>query len=166
MKLAAAPSLPSVKELRAPQAEQENRGISAPVGDVLDEVEERLLAPVDVIPHDHEWSLTGCLFEELPDSECDLIGCRLLVAAKQRRKWPYHCRRQVALVGPQRLHYLNHRPIRDALAVREAAAADDSRVELLQNLCDEPRLADARGPEQREQVTCASRGGEPERVTQ
>ena len=54
VQLAAAPVRPPVEQLGSRHAEQENRRVAAQVGDVIDEIEERLLAPVDVVQHDDE----------------------------------------------------------------------------------------------------------------
>ena len=63
-----------VEELRPREAEQEDRGVAAQVGYVLDEVEEVRLAPVDVVEDDHE-RLVGCVrLEELAERPGDLVG--------------------------------------------------------------------------------------------
>src|SRR5205085_6586837 len=43
-----------VEELRAREAEDEDRRVAHPGGQVLDEVEERVLGPVDVLEDEHE----------------------------------------------------------------------------------------------------------------
>ena len=50
------------------------------------------------------------------------------------------------------LQHLDDRPVRDPLAVREAAAADDRRVDGSQSLRGEPRLADAGIADDRDQL--------------
>jgi hypothetical protein len=47
--LAPGPARATVEELRSGGAEQQDRRVPRQIGDVLDEVEERLLAPVDVV---------------------------------------------------------------------------------------------------------------------
>ena len=54
VQLAAAPARADVEQLRAGEADEQDRGASSPVGDVLDEIEERRLAPVDVVEDEHE----------------------------------------------------------------------------------------------------------------
>ena len=54
VQLATAPVRPPVEQLGPRHAEQENRRVAAQVGHVIDEIEERLLAPVDVVQHDDE----------------------------------------------------------------------------------------------------------------
>ena len=53
-------------------------------------------------------------------------------------------------------HDLDDRQVGDSLAVRQAAAANDSRpVERRQELVGQPRFADARGAEDRDQLAAA-----------
>ena len=52
VELAAAPAGPQLEQLRAGDAEQEDRGVARPVGDVLDQIEEDGLGPLDVVEHD------------------------------------------------------------------------------------------------------------------
>ena len=81
---------------------------------------------------------------------------RLPVLAEQRRASGRATRGSSSRsVRPQLLDRLDDRPVRDALAVGEAPAADDRRVQPPQELRDEPRLADARDAEQREQLARA-----------
>ena len=49
------------------------------------------------------------------------------------------------------LHHLDNRPVGDPLAIGQAAAADESRVDLLQRLHHEPRLAYSRIPHDRDE---------------
>ena len=103
--------------------------IGAPRGeqrDVLDEVEERLLAPLDVVEDDHE--RRRLLLEQLAERPGDLLGGRRLLALAEQRA----DRRRGGPVGRQRvelLEHLDHRPVGDPLAVGEAAAADDPSVD-------------------------------------
>src|SRR5205814_8210171 len=63
--------------------------------------------------------------------------------------------RGVAFIKPSRvLDGLGDRPVRDPLAVRKATPARDKRAarDLVQELLHEPRLADARRAEHREQL--------------
>ena len=54
VELAAAPRRASVEQLGSSHAEKQDRDSSRPVGEVLDEVEERRLSPVDVVEHHDE----------------------------------------------------------------------------------------------------------------
>ena len=57
--LAAAPRGPHVVELRPRHADEQDRRVPRPLGDVLDEVEERRLAPVDVVEDDARAAARG-----------------------------------------------------------------------------------------------------------
>ena len=52
VQLAAAPARPPVEQLGPRHAEQQDRRVARQVGDVLDQVEERRLPPVEVVEHD------------------------------------------------------------------------------------------------------------------
>ena len=56
-------------------------------------------------------------------------------------------------VGSELLEHFDHRPERDSFAVVEAAATHNRGVEAVEQLRNEPRLADAGRAEQREKVT-------------
>ena len=118
---------------------------------MLDQVEERLLAPLDVVEDDHERPLRRSLLQRLAEGPGDLLRrCRRLRLAQQRAD-----RRGGGLVRRQQvelLQHLDHRPVGDPLAVGEAAAADDRRLDRSQNLRDEPGLADARIADDRHQL--------------
>ena len=66
-------------------------------------------------------------------------------------------------LDPDRDQDLDERPVRDPLAVREAAAAQDvCRVaDALEEVGDEARLSDSRGAEQRDEPARAGRRGRP-----
>jgi hypothetical protein len=121
---------------------------------VLDQVEERVLAPLDVVEHDREWTVRRRLLERLADRPRDVLRRRVRVRLPQER--PYG--RSSRLVGradgklPQDL---DHGPVADALAVRQAAAAHHGCLELRQSLLDEPRLADARVGDNRDELAAA-----------
>ena len=63
----------AVEQLRAGHAEQQERGAAGEQRDVLDQVEERLLAPLDVVEHDDERRL---LLEQLAERPGDLLRRR------------------------------------------------------------------------------------------
>ena len=76
VQLAAAPAGPPVEQLRPRHAEQQDRRIAAQVGDVLDQIEERLLAPVDVVEHDDERPSHSDRLEQLAERPGDLLDRR------------------------------------------------------------------------------------------
>ena len=63
----------AVEQLRAGHAEQQERGAAREQRDMLDQVEERLLAPLDVVEHDDERRL---LLEQLAERPADLLRRR------------------------------------------------------------------------------------------
>ena len=138
-------------ELRPRHAEQQDRCARGEERDVLDQVEERLLAPLDVVEDDHERPLRRSLLQRLAEGPGDLLRrCRRLRLAEQRAD-----RRRGGLVRRQHVELLQHlddRPVGDPLAVGQAAAADDRRLDRRQSLRDEPGLADAGIADDRDQL--------------
>ena len=61
----------------------EDRRVAGPVADVLDQVEERRLAPLDVVEHDHERPLRGRRLEQLAHRDRDLVRRRLPLAEQR-----------------------------------------------------------------------------------
>ena len=61
-------------ELGSCEAEQEDAGVAEPRAQVLDEVEECGLGPVDVLEHGHDRPLGGQLLEHLPRGSEDLVA--------------------------------------------------------------------------------------------
>ena len=118
---------------------------------MLDQVAERLLAPLDVVEHHHERPLRRSPFQRLAKGPGDLLrGCRSLALAEQRadRRCGGLVRRQHA----ELLQHLDDRPVRDPLPVGEAAAADHRRLDRCQELGGQPRLADAGIADDRDQL--------------
>ena len=64
IQLASRPAGSSVEQLRPGHAEEQDRHSPRPVCEVLDEVEERLLAPVYVVEDDDKWPAGRQSFEE------------------------------------------------------------------------------------------------------
>ncbi len=105
---------------------------------MLDEVDEDRLGPLQVVDDDDLRSLGGTRLEQPAERELRL----------GRRRADHG----VGL-DTDRDEDLDERPVRDPLAVREAAAAQDvGRVaDALEEVGDEARLADAGRAEQREE---------------
>ena len=108
---------------RAPAARGREGGARAAreQRDVLDQVEEGLLGPLDVVEDADEGRL---LLEQLAERPRDLVGrrwpLRLTEQRAKRRRGRGIGRKDVEL-----LQHFDHRPVGDPLAVGEAAAADD-----------------------------------------
>ena len=138
---AAAPGRAHVEELGARDAEQQQRDLAHPGGEMLDELQQRLLAPVHVLEQEHERLRLGELLGprarrpgdlllgphaldrlEHADGEAEQVGDRLVLAAGAQLRARLVERVVVGDPG-RRLHHLGERPVRDAFAVGEAAAA-------------------------------------------
>ena len=105
---------------------------------MLDQVEERRLTPVEVVEEDDERALRGGLLEELANRPRDLLrGRRRLGLAEERGDRVRRLERGRGRAA-ELLHDLDHRPVRDPLAVGETAALDDPRVDAREEL---PRRA-------------------------
>ncbi len=131
------PGGPLLGERGPCHAEQQDRRARGEQRDVLDQVVEGLLAPLDVVEHDHQRPLRGGLFKRLPERPGDLLRRRRRIALAEQRA----DRRRRRLVGRHEVELLQHLddgPVGDPLAVREAAAAHDGRVDGRDNLRDEP----------------------------
>ncbi len=113
---------------------------------MLDEVDEDRLGPLQIVDDDDLRSLGGPRLEQPSERELRL----------GRRRADHG----VGL-DPDRDQDLDERPVRDPLAVREAAAAQDVRrvADALDEVGDEARLPDARRPEQRDEPARAARRG-------
>ena len=71
--LAAAQSAVRLEELRAGGADDEQRRVARRVGEVLEELEQGRLGPVDVLDHDHERPVAGETLEDAADRPEDLL---------------------------------------------------------------------------------------------
>ena len=195
--LAAAPSGAALGQLGSRRA-QEERGPDGPVGELLQQVEQHLVRPVDVVDHRDDRSPARERREQRTprrmDLEPDLAGLHRsegergilhadAVGERGRRLLGVRChvrRDQVAterldaLEGDLRrigvadvrepLQDLGERPIRHAVAVRQASPPHDRRCRIEapsppDELGDEPALADARVSVDRHEVRLALLGG-------
>jgi hypothetical protein len=135
------PGRTTLRQLRPRHAEQQNRLTSGKQRDVLDQVQERLLAVMDVVEHDDERLRPCRLLERLADRPRELLGADPCVALAQERP---DRRRDPRVVGnePKLLQDLDHGPVRDPVPVRQAAALNRRRLDIPQRLGDQPRLPD------------------------
>ena len=113
---------------------------------MLDEVDEHRLGPLEVVDHDDLGAFGRARLEQPPEGELRLRRRR----ADDRLG-----------LDPDRDQDLDERPVRDALAVREAPPAKDvGRVaHALEEVRDEARLPDAGRPEEREETARAVGNG-------
>ena len=80
-----------LEELRAREAEEEDRGVARKVGEVLDQVEQRRLGPVDVLEDEDERPVVGELLEQAADREEALLeatAAALIVEARRTVRPP------------------------------------------------------------------------------
>ena len=115
-------------ELRSRHADEQDRGPRGEERNLLDEIEERLLGPLDVVEDDDERPARGGVLERLPERAGDLVGGDDGLGLAEQR--PDRC--ASASSGGGKLELLQHLddwPVRDCLAVGEAAPADDLRVD-------------------------------------
>ena len=142
VQLAAAPVRPQLEELGPGDAEQQDRSVSRPVGKMLDQIQEDRLGPLDVVEHQNLRPCRRPALDQLAERELRVAG---------------RGADDLARLDADREQDLDERPVGDVLAVVEAAAAEDVGALACagEELLGQPRLADARGPEQREHVTDA-----------
>ena len=176
--LPAAPGATRVEQLRSSHADDEQRRVAHPVGDVLDQVEKRRLGPVDVVEDDDERLLLRERLEQpahgperllgraagaVPaDDRGDPLGDDRGIRASDRRFDP-----GAHVLLPERLgDDLRDRTEGDSLAVRQAAAGEDARAlaDLGRSLREQARLADTGGAEDGEEVAGAALHRACERV--
>src|SRR5579864_5468353 len=160
---AAAPGGTDVEQLRARDAEDQQRLLSHPRREVLDQLQHRLLAPVHVLEHEHERLRSGELLRpracrprdlllaalsldrlEHADGEREQVGDRLVLA--RLAKLLLRLVERVVLGDAGRcLHHLGERPVRDTFAVGQAASRQhNGAVEPGGELAREPALPDTR----------------------
>ena len=168
---ARAPGRPALEQLRPGEREHEDRIVARPLQQVLHEVEQRRVGPVQILEKEDDGCLGGHQLEEPPPrgEEILLVGRsplrkteevgepRLDPAALVRIGYVFFDRYAelrpcglggLVLENPRsHPHHLRQRPVGDALAVGEAATCVppdvvDQAVRVLVELPAEPRLPD------------------------
>ena len=117
---------------------------------MVEKVEERRLAPVQIVEHCDEGTFGCDVFEQLADVPEQLVGRYSSFGDAGDR-----------LLGAvaELLQRLDYRPERDPVAVVQAAAADHGRIDAGEKLGHQPRFADAGCAEEREQIARTFAGG-------
>ena len=176
------PPRPLLEQLGSRQADDEKRRAD-PVREVLDQLEQGLLGPVDVLEEEHERLHVGERHHDLArrprdllraplalegfehaGSEAEHVGDGLLLAALAEL-----CERlfeRIVVRDSRRsLDHLGERPVGDALAVRETASGKNAgALETVHELPREAALPDSRLPEDREEMRTPVANGARERV--
>ena len=156
------PSRTLVEEIRTRQANQQEGRVVGPAGEILEQVEQRRLGPVDVFDDDDERLIAGELFEQTPYRPERLAGGCLRRGRADGAEDPSRdelrvlaARQDLAhtVVAAQRPDDGHQRPERDPVAVREAASRQCDRLVLQRGaqLGCQARLPDPGRPDQREQ---------------
>ena len=163
-----------VEQLRPGERDHEQRRLAHPRHQVLDQLEQRLLGPVDVLEDEHERLLQreplrpfapgprdllltplGLHRLQHAGGEAQQVGDRL-VLAEFAQLLDRDVERVVVDDPGCALHHLGQRPVGDALAVRQAAAGENGgALERLAELVREPALPHAGLAVDREQVRAA-----------
>ena len=191
--LAGAPGGPALEQLRPRERDHVERRVARPFEQVLDEVEQALVGPLHVLEREHRRVDVGEPLEEEPPGREQflLVACLVLGQPEQlreprldepplvgvgevlleRRVQLLERRGGLLVLGDPAAHphHVGERPVGDALAVGEAAAAVPVRelgepVEVLVELPAEPRLADAGDPGDRDEVRLALLGAGVEEI--
>ena len=79
------PPGPPVEQLRPRQAQEQNRRAGRQQREMLDQIDERLLAPLEVVEDDDEWDVQRRLLEQLPVGPGDLLRARRRLRAAEQR---------------------------------------------------------------------------------
>ena len=183
-----APSAPAgtdVEELRPREADDQQGCVLDALGEVLDQLEQRVLGPVDVFEHEDQRLGIGQLggpfvrrpgdlllaalgFDPLEHAhgEGEQVGHRVVTATGAELGHGFVDR--VVVRDPGRdLDHLCEGPVRDALAVRERAAGENCRAfHAVRELTREAALADARLAVDREEMRATVADHASKRVVQ
>ena len=182
---ASSPPGSQLQELRAREADDQHRGIVHPVGEMLDEIEERLLRPVHVLEAEHERLRLGERRRPLLRGPGDLLPASApRDGVEHPRGEPEQVRDGVARAGlPELLErlfrgvlgrdprcvldHLGQRPVGEPFSEGKRAPREHGRaLEPREELADEPALADARIAEDRHELRPPVANGPRERVLQ
>ena len=170
----AAPLRPHLEQLGPGDADEEDRCVARPVGDVVDEVEKCRLAPVDVVEDEHERPAACERLDERPDRPERLLGAahvgprarrpRRAAARRARRPRPRRAsaaslaRFSSGRVGSSRpaasrtASSTGQYVIPSPYGRQRPRATMRFRRDVVDELTDEPRLPDARRSENREEL--------------
>jgi hypothetical protein len=144
--LAAAPARTDLEQLRPRDTQEQDGGLAGPVSEVFDQIEERRLAPMDVVEDEDDRALTSELLEELPHGPERVLGRARLGPTEQAGDEPGRSLRLVRAgedgleLGPGDsrrvgvedrrgpVDHLGQREERDPVPVGEASATENRRA--------------------------------------
>ena len=188
-----APGRAPLGQLRARERQDEDRVGARPVEQILDEVEQPVVGPLQVLEQEDDRLARRHPLEEDPPGgeEILFVRCAPLGDAEEMREagleeapllgvlndadeglaQPRARRLGVVLLGDPRAHphHLRERPVRDSVAVGEAAPAVPAHVvcepvDVLLELPGETRLAGARGADDRDEPRATLLRGRVEEI--
>ena len=155
------PARPHVEQLGPREAHDQQGTLAYPLGEVVDQLEQWLLRPMDVLEDEHEWLYVRELVDELARRPCDLGLPALafdrlhdpgrepeqlghgLVLAEGAELLDRDVERVVVRDPGRALDHLGERPVGDALAVGKAPAGEHGgALERVRELARQPALAD------------------------
>src|ERR1700730_7283598 len=145
----AAPTRTLVEQLGPRKAEEQKRRVPRPVSEMLDQIEECRLGPVNTFEHEYERLLARATFERFANRPEDLFG----------RSLPK--RRVEVALPPSGREDLTQRPVGDSFAVGQATAAQHVcfATQIRRELATEARLPNARRAEHRYEPAATYRDG-------
>jgi hypothetical protein len=85
VELPSAPGRPPLEKLRSSRANDQDRDAAGPLDEMVDEVQQVVIGPVQILEDEDEWSMLGHPLEEPPPSRKRLVPpvCGLLVLASR-----------------------------------------------------------------------------------
>ncbi len=127
------PGRPDLGQVAPREAADEDGGVAAPAGEVLDEVEEGRFSPLHVVEHEQNRTLPRQRLEQSPHRPVELLAARMRLGAADGLEDPVANSVGVVLalehgVEVEPAHDLDERPVGDPLAVRQTAPLQDLRV--------------------------------------
>ncbi len=161
----ALPVPPGVEQLGARQRQHEQRDVADQRRQARQQVEEDRLTPLDVVDQHDQWRLLGPPAQQMPRGPADLLRARSGGRHAEHRSEHVRELRRIGLIadgggqagarlggagrvrdGRSVAHELGDGPVRDALTVGQAAAAEDPSAPVARGdeLVREPALPDPR----------------------
>ena len=113
----------SVEQLGPREADEQDRGVARPVGEVLDEIEERRLAPVDVVEDDHERLPRAKRLEQRPNGDEALLRAAARLGEPDRLRDTLRRRLGAVLAAERAISFARHLSGESASSSADSLAA-------------------------------------------